>query len=643
MKIKKFLAVLLVTIIAVSVFSGCDVITKNDERDYNQVLATVTYEGMTSTVTKGEFESSFNSLAYYYVYYYGYTVEKAANYIFESLAQRKLLILYVRDYYADEQGVANSVNVDSFLTAVEKNEAVKSANSTMQSSYDSTFEELWKEYMAVNEKEYYTKYPDLAPDGYFDDDEDEEEEDNTDKKTDTPRAARPDKAEEVVDYDGELADEDVAVPFFDQDDHYEDEYTDEQKVVSDKAVAELKKSLKENYISYEYYLHSAHETQLLSKYQRHFGVGYTMEEYADLISSKYNDYVQVNKDTFKYNSESAYKTALGTLTNLVYHPESEQGYGYVFNILLKFSDEQTAKLKAFTAESTEDEAIAAYREMLAKQIKVNVTNPDYDPDYKDCEECCDDDDILCDDPTCPCKMYTREGVLATDILAEIEGIFANIDNGDLTAANAALTGVNIDLTLADIDGADGLSDYEKFVLKREVATTYIYLVNDDSGMYDTDKDNAISNSGLGYLITPEGKDSDYVQEFTDLGRNLVEGGLGEYGYCTTDYGYHLMFVSYVPYGSTFNSAGAAVEGVNEATDCIDLDYIVHYGRYDDENDKDQTLKQAIFDAMKDTYTNNLYNIEAQTLINQNKNDKITANDKLWKKLLKEYNKEYGGK
>lgn len=93
MNIKKFLAVILVTIIAITVFAGCDVITKNEERDYNQSLATVKYAGLTSTVTKGEFNESFNSLAYYYVYYYGYTVDEAATSILDSLAQRKLLIL----------------------------------------------------------------------------------------------------------------------------------------------------------------------------------------------------------------------------------------------------------------------------------------------------------------------------------------------------------------------------------------------------------------------------------------------------------------------------------------------------------------------------------------------------------------------
>ena len=97
MNIKKILAVLLVAVIAISVLVGCDVITKNEERDYNQELAVIRYKGLTASVTKGEFNESFNSLAYYYVYYYGYTVEETAELILDSLAERELLILYVRD------------------------------------------------------------------------------------------------------------------------------------------------------------------------------------------------------------------------------------------------------------------------------------------------------------------------------------------------------------------------------------------------------------------------------------------------------------------------------------------------------------------------------------------------------------------
>lgn len=114
MNIKKFLAVILVTIIAITVFAGCDVITKNEERDYNQSLATVKYAGLTSTVTKGEFNESFNSLAYYYVYYYGYTVDEAASSILDSLAQRKLLILYVRDEIAKNRASQTPPRLPTF-------------------------------------------------------------------------------------------------------------------------------------------------------------------------------------------------------------------------------------------------------------------------------------------------------------------------------------------------------------------------------------------------------------------------------------------------------------------------------------------------------------------------------------------------
>lgn len=200
MNIKKFLAVILVTIIAITVFAGCDVITKNEERDYNQSLATVKYAGLTSTVTKGEFNESFNSLAYYYVYYYGYTVDEAATSILDSLAQRKLLILYVRDEIAKKQGVANTTAVADLLNAVEKNEAVKSANESMAKWYKQVFEELWKEANSTDDT--------------TDDKKDDDKVDETDKIA--ARPTRPDKAEAEVDYDAELKPEDAEIKFFEK-------------------------------------------------------------------------------------------------------------------------------------------------------------------------------------------------------------------------------------------------------------------------------------------------------------------------------------------------------------------------------------------------------------------------------------------
>lgn len=336
MNIKKFLAVILVTIIAITVFAGCDVITKNEERDYNQSLATVKYAGLTSTVTKGEFNESFNSLAYYYVYYYGYTVDEAATSILDSLAQRKLLILYVRDEIAKSQGVANTTAVADLLNAVEKNEAVKSANESMAKWYEQVFEELWKEANSTDDT--------------TDDTTDDDKVDETDKIA--ARPTRPDKAEAEVDYNAELKPEDAEIKFFEK--PYKDLYTEKEwdelnKVEGKadyipKALNELKKQLADNYKSYDYYLNSAYETQLISKYKRELSKDFNPDDAA--IQAEYERYVSLNKEKFSIETEANYKTAISSsLTNTVYHPTSEHGYGYVFNILFKFSDEQSTELK----------------------------------------------------------------------------------------------------------------------------------------------------------------------------------------------------------------------------------------------------------------------------------------------------------
>lgn len=603
MKLKRILAILLVVIVAASIFAGCDVISKNQERDNDQALATVNYRGLSATVTKGDFYSSFNSLAYYYIAYYGYTVEETADAVLDSLANRKLLILYARTILAEQMSKDVTVDIAELMTPVMKNEAIKSANETMQTQYDSIFEELWKE-----------AYPET-------DDEtenDEEEEETTEEEKDTPRPSRPDKAEAEPDYDSTAVVADPEIPFFEQPNHYKDDYTAEQKVISDKAIAQLKKQLTTNYVSYDYYLNSAYETQVLTKYQHTMGKDYvlTSDGVKALIAAQRNDYIAKNKENFNFNVETNYSAALATLSSLVYHPVSEEGYGYVYNILLKFSDEQTAALTDFKNGHSDKDLIAAYRNALAQQITVNVTNPDYDAEAKEDEE--------------NSNMYSEENVAAFGTDGIIERIFNDIQEA---------------FTQNGFDAA------------REAAIKWLYLVNDDTGMYDTEKNNAIANGNLGYLITPEDKKSSYVDEFTALGRTLITNnedsvaalektgamkeivgqGLGSYGYVVTDYGIHIMFVSYIPYDEAQISDEA-----DKTNNVLPLDYVVYYGRYDDENDNNKTLEQAIFDSMKDSYINLQYTKIAQGAINDYKEESISTNDKLWKKIMKELKKAYEG-
>lgn len=624
MNIKKFLAVILVTIIAITVFAGCDVITKNEERDYNQSLATVKYAGLTSTVTKGEFNESFNSLAYYYVYYYGYTVDEAATSILDSLAQRKLLILYVRDEIAKSQGVANTTAVADLLNAVEKNEAVKSANESMAKWYKQVFEELWKEANSTDDT--------------TDDTTDDDKVDETDKIA--ARPTRPDKKEAEVDYTKPLDPAKAEIKFFEK--PYKDLYTEKEwdelnKVEGKadyipKALNELKKQLADNYKSYDYYLNSAYETQLISKYKRELVKDFNPDDAA--IQAEYERYVSLNKEKFSIETEANYKTAISSsLTNTVYHPTSEHGYGYVFNILFKFSDEQSTELKNFTAGQPDKTIVEKYRAQLANKIEVMKSNPDYDPDEV-CEEC----EKAQKDNNDPNKYCTKEKCNARPYEVDSEG---NIKKYNVMDVINELT--------AKLDAAT------TFEAKREIAAQYVYMVNDDTGMYNTSSNNAITAGGNGYLITPKGKNSSFVAEFTTLGRALINGesdiegvaydelknkgydingkGLGAYGWCVTDYGIHFMFVSYIPYDAT------KVEKENE----IPLKYIVYYGREDDENDKNKTLRDVIVQDLKSKNTEARYQIAAQNAIAANKDNSISRNKKAWEKTVKELKKSLGVK
>ncbi|MCQ2603399.1 MAG: hypothetical protein MJ193_05675, partial [Clostridia bacterium] len=92
------LALILTLAFTLSVLTGCDeIFKKNPERDANQIVAEVRYNNQVAYVTKGELQSSFNSYAYYYTYYYGMSYKEATEYLVKSLAQRELLVLFAKD------------------------------------------------------------------------------------------------------------------------------------------------------------------------------------------------------------------------------------------------------------------------------------------------------------------------------------------------------------------------------------------------------------------------------------------------------------------------------------------------------------------------------------------------------------------
>lgn len=639
---KRIVAFLLLLAMTVTLLAGCDVITKNEQRDYEQAVATVEYRGLKDTVTKMDVITAFNSYGYYYVYYYSYTYEDTFDLLLKSLAQQKLLTLYARAYHAEEKGLALESSLDKLLTANEVAHAINLVNDDMEEALHSIIDELEEEAAAANPEEeeeaaepiklVQTEEVTYAIGDEFDTDKyqleltDEAGEVTTvaltadmlpatlpdmttsGNKTFTvtyeekqysydfyvsgqaPRTARAEEAEAEWDaaavYTGDLP-----VKLLDNDFNYNAAYVFEHEMTSEffaQAKKNLVSNIKSNYKTYDDYLNDQMEALLLESLQRKLQAGALT---ADRLQSELASYASIRIDANKEayaKSATAYSTALTTdVTNIAYHEKT--GYGFVYNILLQFSDEQTATLKKYGYDTTSgkggiyyttDEVYKQVRATLADQITVDISNLEYDPEYKcdehTCDAATDEDDATvcygdcdkhsCGKGDCPANAYVAYDVPVAEVLAWIK---ADLDNA------AAITNA-----------------YERQMAIIEVAAQWVYRVNDDPGMYaaaDKATYNGITNNGLGYLITPEGETSSYVEEFTALGRELVKKGAGSYTamidgvdtfYCVTDFGIHIMVVSYIPYDfAAFGIDGNALFASSEAYDAKTTPdgYIVKYG------------------------------------------------------------------
>ncbi len=110
--------------------------------------------------------------------------------------------------------------------------------------------------------------------------------------------------------------------------------------------------------------------------------------------------------------------------------------------------------------------------------------------------------------------------------------------------------------------------------KLEIFDNYKYLYNDDPG---------IMNNEVGYLIPPAGVKSGFYASFVELGRELFKDNAsignafidGNLAYCYTDYGVHVLMIAIMPFedfpaGEAFTEASNAVGGSFALTQALDL-------------------------------------------------------------------------
>ena len=494
----KLLAIAVVLIIVASLTVGCSsgLFEKDGDRDYHQVVATVQYNQMSEPIYKGDVLVYYSQYAAMYIQYYGMSSEEVVEYFYDSLSKQKLLLLYAKDYIAkndlgitDDAEIAKLSNAD-FLTVDERRYCIEMTNKT--------FEDSWQQLISDLEEE---QSQNQGNDNGSDNEETTEDEDLLEAR---PTRGEAEESDEYVD-EG-LTDESKLPEKFS--DYVSGKIEAEQDATAQKnmqtALNDLNKNLASSYKDYDYYLNSYYETRILEKYEKMLGD--SLPEITDEEVSTYYNKLK-NTQISNYVDEAAYSSALSSASNVIYH--TTKGYSQVRSILLQFSDDQSAALKNVQSLlSGNDAAIEKYRALLAlgsdvadnsglgiyenladNGIKVNVSNPDYNADEDELKD-----------------AYTDLGIDYRVVLYAMANDIA--DKADKLVAAAQARGIT---------DAVELQAVRNYALN-EAITDWLYLVNDDDGMFESDT----------YTVTPDGSDSSYVEEYTVLARKLAAQGAGSY-------------------------------------------------------------------------------------------------------------------
>lgn len=154
---KRIVAFVILVAMSAMIFSGCTFIKKNEEREANEVLATVTSDGITLTVTRNELLTYVNYMAQQYAQY-GSTPDFSTLLpeIYDYLISQKYLIIkgmvylksldHRKDVMAGNVLSGISVNTpEGVLTLAERYDAIKKVNETFQSEIDGYLEEYANE------------------------------------------------------------------------------------------------------------------------------------------------------------------------------------------------------------------------------------------------------------------------------------------------------------------------------------------------------------------------------------------------------------------------------------------------------------------------------------------------------------------
>ncbi len=397
---------------------------------------------------------------------------------------------------------------------------------------------------------------------------------------------------------------------------------------------------------------------LINKYYEDLQDEAVAEMKDDYVSHKYAEIMEAQEYAYKDNA-TAFESAIGSISDDSFVLYGEAGFGFVYNILIPFSASQN---NAYTAAKnkglTQNEIYKARKEIAtgiqAKDLRSDwfdvhdhannayeVTEGYYDNgmDKGETTYLFFEDSVSKTDRyeslTQYAGLYPYNGTVVEEhhefeftpnkmdidaFMAEMESYIDYVVGGNV--ANGKLVdSYNTDEYIK----ADNTTDYSKFMyyegkveLTNTSASDYFKAEDNDAYkalsavnelMFAYSTDTGCLNTYMGYAVNPI--KTSFVPEFEYAAQYAVAQGVGSYVVCLTDYGWHIIYTTFVYDG------GEVYGGYNAA-----------------EKEVEGTFSYLFYESLKattaTTYTNELQN----KVLNQFNNDScVTRFEKRYKDLL----------
>lgn len=716
MKKNKIVSSILISAVAASVIlPGCDLISINNEEDMSQVIATVDITASESLdselknykdaieptdIYKRELISYFYNVGSTYVSYYGYSYAETFELLVNSLVNTAIVTQYATLYLINE-----SQNPEAFINAQGETEI-----DTQIAKYESL---LTPSEIKVVKYTYWSTLNDTL-DSYEEEylDDDDEEERGTDTRT-TPTNVDT----EVEDFYPALKNDgdNILVPNYNVYTGFEGyqltdsgDYQENGKLDGTNRTTRLRaynafvNSLKNNYLIEDNedisellelkYVKTEYLSQLKSA---------VVEKFYDVREAKLEEQIKTGDESYiqnrydelflqqkaSYSTATAFESAMSSMSDssfILYSPDTtedtEDGkgtFGFVYNILLPFSTEQSRQLTEL--QNVRDSKIAGTareneyyfaRNKLLKQIQTedqrsawfngeteyafNAKEKGVTDYYGVSDYLFFENNMVTNDRYESLSTYAGTYSYNGKVIKNADGTYSLKPNkldidGMLTEFSAYInyvTGFNVDYDInpayyntndfytTDEEGED-VVDYSKLVYASGKVGVETLDSTTRKELFMNDSENGkVSNlyktmsavNELQYAYTTDTSvlsqyvgysvsayDTSYIKEFEYAAQTAVKDGAGSFSVCAGDYGWHLIYVTY-----TFDPNGGNVYAPDWDNN-IDVkgtfeNLFFEYIMSTDLSDAETGYRSSIIELLTDDYTVVTYQNTYQDLL-----------------------------